>query len=255
MYPNEIRFCSDPAYDALLEEVGADVIELTGDHFGDYGVEAMQETLRIYQAKDMPYYGGGANTAEARQAVILEHHGNRIAFIGCNAKGIDYYASATDTSPGAVACDLDWMSAEVARLKAEGYLVIATFQHIEYDAYDPDPLLKQDLQRIARAGAAIVSGSQAHQPHGMSFLGDSFIHYGLGNLFFDQYRYYPGGELDYGFIDWHIFYAGKHISTRLVTISWVDLAKNRFTTPTEREKFLQTIFNVSQWEVSEPAQP
>lgn len=255
LYPAEIRFCSDPAYFAVLEDVGTDVVELTGDHFGDFGTEAMQETLNLYRAKGIPYYGGGENANQARQAVTFEHHGNQIAFIGCNAKGIAYYASATETSPGAVACDMDWLAAEVTRLKAAGYLVIATFQHIEYDAYDPDPVLKNDMQRIARAGAVIVSGSQAHQPHGMAFLERTFIHYGLGNLFFDQYRYYLGGELDYGFIDWHIFYAGKYISTQLMTISWVDLAKNRLTTPAEREKFLGIIFNASQWVIDDMDQP
>jgi poly-gamma-glutamate capsule biosynthesis protein CapA/YwtB (metallophosphatase superfamily) len=34
----------------------------------------------------------------------------------------------------------------------------------------------------------IVSGSQAHQPHGFEFYNGSLIHYGLGNLFFDQYN-------------------------------------------------------------------
>ncbi len=232
-----------------------DVVELTGDHFGDYGIEAMQETLAIYKEKGIPYYGGGANSIEARQAVTFEHNGNHIAFIGCNAKGVAFYATASETYPGAVACDLDWMSSEIARLKAEGYLVIATFQHVEYDAYDPDPKLKADMQRVAAAGAVIVSGSQAHQPHGMTFLGDSFIHYGLGNLFFDQYRFYPGPELDRAFIDWHIFYDGRYISTRLISISWVDLAKNRLTTPLERADFLKIIFNASQWAVKEPKIP
>jgi poly-gamma-glutamate synthesis protein (capsule biosynthesis protein) len=190
LYPTEIRFCSPPTYKDLLTYIGTDVIELAGDHFGDYGSPAMLETLALYQKLGIPYYGGGANSLEARQAVLLEHNGNRFAFIGCNAKGIDYYASADETSPGAVACDFDWLIPEITRLTNAGYLVIATFQHNEYYTYEAQPDLVRDFKRVAQAGAVIVSGSQAHQPHGMAFEQDSFLHYGLGNLFFDQYRYF-----------------------------------------------------------------
>ena len=50
--------------------------------------------------------------------------------------------------------------------------------------------------RVADAGATMVSGSQAHYPHIMEFRGESFIHYGLGNLFFDQMTYIlPNGDV------------------------------------------------------------
>ena len=59
------------------------------------------------------------------------------------------------------------------------------------------------------AGATIVSGSQAHHPMVMEFYGGSFIHYGLGNLFFDQmynetYPILQGTRKE--FIDRHVFY-------------------------------------------------
>ncbi len=44
-YPNPVqeglRFCSDSSYIELMETIGTDVVELTGDHFGDQGPEAM----------------------------------------------------------------------------------------------------------------------------------------------------------------------------------------------------------------------
>ena len=247
LYPAEIRFCSPPEYIGLLEDIGADIVELDGDHFGDYGTPAMLETLSLYQERGWPVYGGGANNQQARQAVLLEHNGNRFAFIGCNAKGIAYYATATDTNPGAAPCNFNWLTSEISRLKKEGYLVIATFQHNEYYTYQAQPDLVNDFRQAAAAGAMIVSGSQAHQPHGMEFHAGSFIHYGLGNLFFDQYRYFPGPELDRAFIDRHIFYNGRFLGTELLTIKFVDLARSRPTTPEERAKFLEEIFTASGW--------
>jgi poly-gamma-glutamate synthesis protein (capsule biosynthesis protein) len=247
-YPNpkqeEIRFCSRDEYIQLLEDVGTDVVELTGDHFSDWGTEAMIHTLEMYKERNWAYYGGGANLAEGRKALLIENHGNRIAFIGCNEKGFSF-AQATDTQPGAALCDMDWMAGEITRLKAEGYLVIATFQHHEYYTYAAQPDQQQDFRQMAEAGADIVSGSQAHQPQGLEFLNGSFIHYGLGNLFFDQYGFCDACRQ--GLIDQHVFYDGHYISTELLPIEFVDYARSRPMTLEEANALFQSLFSASGW--------
>jgi poly-gamma-glutamate synthesis protein (capsule biosynthesis protein) len=97
------------------------------------------------------------------------------------------------------------------------------------------------------AGAAIVSGDQAHQPHGFSFQNGSYIHYGLGNLFFDQFHYCPNYACDDAFIDRHVFYDGQYISTELITLRFVDFAKPRLMTPEERAHLLEIVFKASGW--------
>jgi hypothetical protein len=239
-------FCSDPKYIELLVDIGTDIVELTGDHFADWGPEAMLFTLQLYQDFELPYYGGGINWDEGTQPVILEHNGNRLAFIGCNGKG-GWYATASADNPGAVSCDFETMHAEISRLRAEGYLPIVTFQHFEYYTYLPQPNLQTDFRSMTEAGAVIVSGSQAHQPHGMEVIGDSFLHYGLGNLFFDQFGYCPDRACDDAFIDRHVFYDGRYIATELIPIKFVDWARPRLMTQDEREQFLQIIFSASGW--------
>lgn len=239
-------FCSDAEYIGLLEAVGADVIELTGDHFNDWSRDAMLYTLELYKERDWPYYGGGANIEEARQPLLLEHNGNKIAFIGCNGKG-GSYASADVDYPGAAECDYELMEQQVRDLVAQGYIVIATFQHNEVYTFVPQPGLIRDFGRISAAGATVVSGSQAHQSHGLEFpREDALIMYGLGNTFFDQ-----RGVVDYGdqaLIARHVFYDGRYISTELFTIQFVDFAKPRFMTTEERLTFLTLIFNASIWD-------
>jgi Bacterial capsule synthesis protein PGA_cap len=245
-------FCSSPKYINLLKAVGTDIIELTGDHFMDHGAAATLYTLQMYQDLGWPYYGGGANAEQARQPVKLENNGNKIAFMGCNVgcqekPSIPCDAIATDEHPGAAQCDYDWINSEIPMLRDEGYQVIFTFQHNEYYTYTTEPDLYTDFGRVAEAGATIVSGSQAHQPHGFSFRNNAFIHYGLGNLFFDQYHYCYRNECDDAFVDQHVFYQGKYISTELVTMHFVDYARPRLMTPDERAKFLQLIFSYSKW--------
>lgn len=247
-FPNpvqaDVRFCSDPRYIALLEDVGADVIELTGDHFQDWGTEAMLYTLELYRERGWPYYGGGANLEEGRQAVLIEHNGNRLAFIGCNGKG-GSFAQAGANTPGAVACGYDFMEQEIARLRGEGYLPIATFQHFEYYTYQAQPNQVRDFRRMAEAGAVVVSGSQAHQPQALEFAGDGLIHYGLGNMFFDQYIVSQATRQ--AFIDRHVFYAGRYIGAELLPMMFVDFARPRPMTPAERDDLLNAVFSASGW--------
>jgi len=247
-YPNpvqeDVRFCSRDSYIQLLEDISTDVVELTGDHFSDWGTEAMLHTLEMYKERNWLYYGGGETLADGRKALLMEDHGNRIAFIGCNAKG-GSFAQASDTEPGAAVCDMDWMAGEITRLKSEGYLVIATFQHLEYYTYFAQPDQQEDFRQMVQAGADIVSGSQAHQPQGMEFLSDSFIHYGLGNLFFDQYGLCEACRQ--GLIDQHVFYDGRYISTELMPIQFIDYARSRPMTAKEANDFLEIVFGASGW--------
>jgi poly-gamma-glutamate synthesis protein (capsule biosynthesis protein) len=99
---------------------------------------------------------------------------------------------------------------------------------------------------MAEAGAVIVSGSQAHQPQDMEFLNGSFIHYGLGNLFFDQYGLCEACRQ--GFIDHHVFYGGRYISTELFPIQFVDYARSRPMTLEESNSLFQALFQVSGWQ-------
>jgi len=237
-------FCSQTEYIELLEHVGADVIELTGDHFADWGPEAMLYTLELYKERGWPYYGGGANIEEARKPALLEHNGNKIAFLGCNGKPPGY-ATASETTPGAAHCDMELMAAEIKKLREDGYLPVVTFQHLEYYQYVALPQLQQDFQQAADAGAVLVSGSQAHQPHAFEFRDGSFLHYGLGNLFFDQTN--QGEPPRTAFIDRHVIYDGRHISTELLTIYLIDYARSRPMTPEERQQLLQTVFEASGW--------
>ncbi len=239
-----LTFCSQTRTIELLESIGTDVVDLSGDHFKDWGVDAMNHTLDLYEERGWQVYGGGRNIEAARQPARFEVNGNKIAFIGCNAKEIGYATAAEDT-PGAIHCDMDAMANTVAELRAEGYLPIVTFQHLEYESYDPHPILEADFSRMAAAGAVIVAGTQAHQPQAMTFHSDSFLHYGLGNLFFDQLK--EGTPMRQAFIDRHVFYNGRYISTELITIWFVDYAKTRFMEPDERADLLRIIFTASGW--------
>lgn len=240
---HDLRFCSNPKYIRLFEDVGVDVVEATGNHINNWDVWPFADTLKMYTQRGWLYFGGGSNLADAEKPALMERNGTKLAFIGCNVAGPPV-AFATETLPGAAPCgDYGWILDAIRKLRAQGYQVIVTQQYNEY--YTPTPTENQarDFKRLADAGATIVSGSQAHYPQAMTFVGGSFVHYGLGNLFFDQMSYeMPNGEFTYktrdGFLDQHVFYAGKYISTELFTVILEDHSRPRPMTAEERAAFL-----------------
>jgi poly-gamma-glutamate synthesis protein (capsule biosynthesis protein) len=242
-------FCSSPDRIELLEYVGADIIELSGNHLLDYGLEAVNLTLDMYEERDWVTYAGGWDLADSRSPALIDHNGNRLAFIGCNSVGPPN-AWASTSKPGAAPCgDFSWMTDEIENLQADGYLPIVTLQYAEdYTAY-PSAQMAADFQMLASAGAVIVNGSQAHTPKMMAFQDDSFLHYGLGNLFFDQMEVYYNDVYLSGtrdeFIDRLIFYDGELISIELLSALLEDYARPRPMTAVERSVFLSRIFSTA----------
>ena len=204
----------------------------------------MLHTLELYDQRGWLYYGGGKNLEKGRKAVTLTHNGNILVFIGCNAKGAGF-ARASATMPGAVTCDFNWMVSEIERLRENGALPIATFQHFEYYTYAAQPNQIRDANMLTEAGAVIISGSQAHQPQAFTFSNGGFIHHGLGNLFFDQLD--VSKPTRQAFIDRHVFYDGRHISTELLTLWFEDYARARPMKADERVDLLRAVFQASGW--------
>lgn len=243
--PNPIggtTFCSQDDYFALLTELGTDIVELTGNHLNDWGAENLARTMEMYEQAGMRTFGGGRDAAEAALPLLLEHNGNRIALVGCNYFG-PTYAWATEFSPGSAVCGPDFLP-QITRLKEEGYIVLATQQYTEYYQYPPLPDQQADFRAIAAAGADAVSGSQGHHAQGFEFADGSFIHYGLGNLFFDQMDMRGTRE---ALVDTYTVYDG-----RLLNVSvWTGLIENYFLpremTAEERAQTLQTLFQASGW--------
>ena len=63
-------------------------------------------------------------------------------------------------------------------------------------------------------------------------------HQPIGN--FDQV--FEGDPYKRAFIDRHVIYNGKHISTELLTTIFIDLARSRVMTQEERSALLEEIF-------------
>ena len=176
--------CGRDEYIEALEASHANIIELTGSHLADYGRRWIDHTLDLYAARGWVWFGGGRTQFEAAAARIVEHNGNRIAFLGCN---MPYTTSQYIVEgPGVAACDVERLRADVADLRRRGLVPIVSIQHEEVYEHAPPDLVVRDFRWIAEAGAAVVFGSQAHSAHPWDVHHGAFVHYGAGNFLFDQ---------------------------------------------------------------------
>ncbi len=238
-----LQFCTNEKYLPALQGLGINVVELTGNHLNDYGSEKLVDTIGIYNQNGISYFGGGLNLEDAQKPLKMTINGNKIAFVGCNYAGppSDF---ATETRAGSAPCDMDYYTSQISQLKKEGFTVFATFQYYELDVYMFDEAYQTVFHDAAIAGADVVQGSQAHYPMGFELMGNSLIHYGLGNFLFDQMDFPVVGN-SREFIDRHIIYNGKYINTELLTAYLTDWSKPIPMTEEQRFQFLTDIFSAS----------
>jgi hypothetical protein len=182
----KLKFCARDRYVELLEALNTKLVELTGSHLTDYGQRAMARTIKMYEKRGWVWFGGGRTQIEASEPRFVEHNGNRLAFVGCNA--VNWWVKAISAGLGTANCDWARMKWQIQELRREGYLPIATVQHRELRTHTPAPDLVRDLRGLAEAGAMFVLGSQAHVAHPWDVHHGAYVHYGPGNILFAQYR-------------------------------------------------------------------
>ncbi|MBI5563851.1 MAG: CapA family protein, partial [Chloroflexi bacterium] len=250
--PNRGVFCSDLKYWELLTSINTNLIELTGNHLNDYGPDPLSYTLGIYEAAGIPYFGGGRTITEATRYITLTDHGNVLAFAGCNPVGpsIGWVDGLDDGRPGSAPCSSPFprLQAEIGKAKAAGAVVFATLQYNEQPlgeySYETAQSQANDFARLVDAGASVVSGSQGHSVQGFGLKGNAFLHYGVGNLFFDQTQ---AINLRQNFIDRYVVYDNRLLNVELLATYRDGSQQTRPMTPEEKRDLLKTLFGLSYW--------
>ncbi|HWU91129.1 MAG TPA: CapA family protein, partial [Kofleriaceae bacterium] len=225
-------FCSRESYLKILEDSHAKIIELTGSHLTDYGRRWLTHTLDLYRQRGWVWFGGGRDQLEGTAVLTVEHHGNRLGFIGCNEV---YTGQIITEGPGPAACDFDRMVWQVGEMRRKGLVPVVSIQHEEVYIHDPPSSLVHDFRRLAEAGAAVVFGSQAHTAHPWEVHHGAFLHYGAGNFYFDQaFSHTPEGVADRLY-----FHAGRLLAVGRLFTRVEDNGRPRPMTARERAHFLE----------------
>ena len=219
---DQSSMCMKGEHAELFDLLDVDVVDLSGNHIADYGYDAFLATLDHFEVRGMQLVGGGRSQAQARQPLILESKDSRIAWLACNAIGPAYALANDDPDaqlgrrPGAAFCNKVWLQEQLAVLSAQYDVVVLTLQFREFSGFMPNDRHTHDYQAYAEWGADVVIGTAQHQPMSIDLYqtrrGETaYIHYGLGNLFFDQEIW---GQRRF-FMDTLYIYDGRLLSVEL----------------------------------------
>lgn len=243
---NNLILCSHTDYWATLEAVGTDIVGLSGNHVNDFGREGARRSLQFYKDNQIPIYGSGLTIEEACVPLLWEHNGNTFAFFAFLAFGPES-AWVTATEPGACYY-YDRKEELLAAVRAAAQDVDIVAVELQYEeTYFPYPTANQvvEFRELREAGAEVVTGVQSHVPQAMEPYGTAdpggpgIIVYGLGNLFFDQMWSWETRTELYAR---HTIYAGRLLSTEILTGVLEDFAQPRWATPEERAGILSSIY-------------
>lgn len=171
------------AYDAI-KAAGIDMVSIANNHTLDYGQVGLLDTIESAAAAGVPAVGAGRNTAEAYEPYVVNVKGVRIAVVALSqVYELAEQWKPSDTRPGiAMAHNKELSVQAVKKARTMGDLVLV-FLHWGTERSD---CANSDQKTIAKLladnGADIVLGAHAHVPQGDGFIGQTYVHYGLGNF-------------------------------------------------------------------------
>ncbi len=179
----DFTFRCDPAALPAARAAGVEVANLANNHSGDYGVDALLDSIAFAREAGIEPVGVGADEDAATTPAIIERGGWRIAVLGFGGvvPAADWLAGPT--RPGmANGDDIPTMTAAVRAAAARADLVFVSIHWgAELDT-EPRPEDVARAEAMIEAGADGVFGHHAHRLQPMTTHLDRPIAWGLGNF-------------------------------------------------------------------------
>ncbi len=159
-------------------------LSLANNHSGDYGPDALLETMTGLSAAELPFFGAGRNLSEAHRAVVLVRHGIRIALLGYDEFLPRFFEAGPET-PGVAWSEDEDVLADIRRERARGADIVIPFMHWGWEhETEPCPRQRELARKMLDAGADAVLGAHPHVTQGAEFYRGKPILYSLGNFVF-----------------------------------------------------------------------
>ena len=219
--PGDDSFAAPPAVMPGLADAGFDVLSLANNHTGDYGRQALLDTVGEFAGSGVAPLGAGADRAAAWQPVVIEREGVRVGFLAFNAIGETWRAGPNSSGAASlhmqprtgsiVPAELDRLAARVRRLAARTDVTIVLPHWGEQYQHEPVPDQRRVGARLLDAGATIVVGGHPHWVQAVQRHRGRFVVHSLGNFVFDMDFMQQTQE---GFVLDLTFRAGDLVTTR-----------------------------------------
>ena len=184
------HFRAPPAAAGTLLHLGVDCVTLANNHALDFGQDALLDTFEHLKRAGIPWVGAGPGVERAREPIVLETGGFRLAVIGVTDHPPEYapYVAYADLLNVAVP---GWLREAVRTAEADAVLVSPHWG--PNMTPEPVPHVRAAARELVEAGATLVAGHSAHVFHGV----EGRVLYDLGD-FLDDYRTDPVLRNDLG---------------------------------------------------------
>jgi poly-gamma-glutamate synthesis protein (capsule biosynthesis protein) len=177
-----------------LRLAGFDLMSVANNHLGDFGDDAIVETLERLDDAGFRTVGAGADLAQAAEPVVITVHGVRVGFVATDSIGET--PAAGRNSPGTNRINapprtgplnrqaLDRVADSVRELDAD--VVIALPHWGTQYTNRPERSQRRIARALADAGVDVVVGGHPHWVQGWESIGGATVVHSLGNFVFDM---------------------------------------------------------------------
>lgn len=182
--PKEFHFRAPATAYAALLAAGVDIASLGNNHALDYGRVGLADSLASAQQAGMAVIGAGHNADQAYAAHVITVRGVRVAVLAMSQIHTlaAQWAPTASRSGVAMAHDLDRAVAAVREAKAKADVVVV-YPHWGVERSNcPKAEMRVLADALSAAGATMIVGTHAHVPLAAGMIGDTYVHYGLGNF-------------------------------------------------------------------------
>lgn len=189
-------FHADPDIIKGLKLAGFDTVVLANNHLGDYGQQALRQTLARLRAAELPYVGAGRDLKEARRPVIITRDGVRVGFIGTESIGETPAATADRGGTNRLNMpprtgplnqrQLDRISGDIEKLADRVDVVIVVPHWGTQYTHVPEASQRRAARAFVAAGADLVIGGHPHWVQGWERMDEAIVVHSLGNFVFDM---------------------------------------------------------------------
>jgi len=182
--PKEFHFRAPATAYAALRAAGVDIASLGNNHALDYGRVGLADTLAAAQQAGMAVIGAGLDADHAYAAHLITVHGVRVAVLAMS----QIHTLAAQWAPTATRSGIA-MAHDVARtvraVREAKQLADAVVVYLHWGVERsncPKAEMRDLAEALAGAGATMIVGTHAHVPLAAGIIGDTYVHYGLGNF-------------------------------------------------------------------------
>lgn len=164
---------------------GVDLVTMANNHAVDYGEVGLADTLAAIDRSPIPVIGIGRDATEAFEPEILEVRGVKVAFVSASQvveETTSYYAAGPGTPGIASALPRDRILQAVRRAREEADVVVAYIHWGLEGLTCPGDEAIAAARDLEAAGADVILGDHAHRVNGAGWVGDAYVHFGLGNF-------------------------------------------------------------------------